>query len=409
MRRSPKFITQPASADAISGTPEAVHVVQEPPVELEAELLAAVAEQRDEHDQRAAEVADDDPERALLVDDDEDHRERDGDADVQERRDREGDRPLLGAEEVRHLGVVDVHPEQDGGGDDEARAAALESRAGAVVHAEQLRDLRGEDDAEGQRERRVPHLRPEDGADEPSAVLGLLVEEVPADEAEVGAAADQDHRHGHHGHEELDPAVVPDRDVARVERQHQDREEARDQAADAVDRRVPAELEEPRAEGPRPSAGLRLRFLCHGPRWYVEWWPCRAPFRFLSGTSGVPAGCSTCWELRAVRLGDDVPYRPEAWEAVERGELPDGDDLAAGLLPPRAGRGARERRSTGTDASSPPPRVSIRSTRRSSGCAGSSGPSRRATAERGSPSRSRTTSTSPGAGRGSACAARPRG
>jgi peptidoglycan/xylan/chitin deacetylase (PgdA/CDA1 family) len=33
-----------------------------------------------------------------------------------------------------------------------------------------------------------------------------------------------------------------------------------------------------------------------------------------------------------VRLGDDVPYRPEAWEAVERGELPDGDDLAAGFF-----------------------------------------------------------------------------
>jgi peptidoglycan/xylan/chitin deacetylase (PgdA/CDA1 family) len=33
-----------------------------------------------------------------------------------------------------------------------------------------------------------------------------------------------------------------------------------------------------------------------------------------------------------VRLGDDLPYRPEAWEAVERGELPDGDDLAAGFF-----------------------------------------------------------------------------
>jgi peptidoglycan/xylan/chitin deacetylase (PgdA/CDA1 family) len=33
-----------------------------------------------------------------------------------------------------------------------------------------------------------------------------------------------------------------------------------------------------------------------------------------------------------VRLGDDLPYRPEAWEAVERGELPEGDDLAAGFF-----------------------------------------------------------------------------
>ncbi|MGN6545723.1 MAG: hypothetical protein ACTHK7_11785, partial [Aureliella sp.] len=33
-----------------------------------------------------------------------------------------------------------------------------------------------------------------------------------------------------------------------------------------------------------------------------------------------------------LRLGDDVPYRPEAWEAVERGELPKGDALAAGFF-----------------------------------------------------------------------------
>ena len=35
---------------------------------------------------------------------------------------------------------------------------------------------------------------------------------------------------------------------------------------------------------------------------------------------------------QGLRLGEDVPYRPEAWEAVERGELPDGDDLAAGFF-----------------------------------------------------------------------------
>ena len=37
-----------------------------------------------------------------------------------------------------------------------------------------------------------------------------------------------------------------------------------------------------------------------------------------------------------LRLGDDVPYRPEAWEAVDRGELPQGsdigDELAAGFF-----------------------------------------------------------------------------
>jgi len=37
-----------------------------------------------------------------------------------------------------------------------------------------------------------------------------------------------------------------------------------------------------------------------------------------------------------LRLGEDVPYRPEAWEAVERGQLPQasdlGDELAAGFF-----------------------------------------------------------------------------
>jgi hypothetical protein len=33
-----------------------------------------------------------------------------------------------------------------------------------------------------------------------------------------------------------------------------------------------------------------------------------------------------------LRLGEDLPYRADAWEAVERGELPHGDDLAAGFF-----------------------------------------------------------------------------
>jgi peptidoglycan/xylan/chitin deacetylase (PgdA/CDA1 family) len=33
-----------------------------------------------------------------------------------------------------------------------------------------------------------------------------------------------------------------------------------------------------------------------------------------------------------VRLGEDVPYRPEAWEAVDRGELPEADPLAEGFF-----------------------------------------------------------------------------
>jgi peptidoglycan/xylan/chitin deacetylase (PgdA/CDA1 family) len=33
-----------------------------------------------------------------------------------------------------------------------------------------------------------------------------------------------------------------------------------------------------------------------------------------------------------VRFGEDVPFRPKAWGAVELGELPDGDELAAGFF-----------------------------------------------------------------------------
>ena len=35
---------------------------------------------------------------------------------------------------------------------------------------------------------------------------------------------------------------------------------------------------------------------------------------------------------RDLRLGEDVPYRPEAWEQVDRGELPEGDDVAAAFF-----------------------------------------------------------------------------
>jgi peptidoglycan/xylan/chitin deacetylase (PgdA/CDA1 family) len=35
---------------------------------------------------------------------------------------------------------------------------------------------------------------------------------------------------------------------------------------------------------------------------------------------------------RDLRLGEDVPHRPEAWEQADRGELPEGDELAAAFF-----------------------------------------------------------------------------
>ena len=36
--------------------------------------------------------------------------------------------------------------------------------------------------------------------------------------------------------------------------------------------------------------------------------------------------------VNGVRLGEEIPYRPEAWQQVERGELPQGDELAAAFF-----------------------------------------------------------------------------
>ena len=102
-------------------------------------------------------------------------------------------------------------------------------------HAEPAGDLVCEDDADDEPEGRIRHLGPEDGTDKPAPILGVLLQVVEADEAVVGAAPKQRDRHGHRGHEDLDPAVVARRDVARVEREQDHREEARDEAADAVD------------------------------------------------------------------------------------------------------------------------------------------------------------------------------
>ena len=58
-------------------------------------------------------------------------------------------------------------------------------------------------------------------------------------------------------------------------------------------------------------------------------------------TAGVSiperVGRQARWVLDALgagglRLGEDVPYRPEAWEQVHRGELPQGDELAAAFF-----------------------------------------------------------------------------
>lgn len=59
----------------------------------------------------------------------------------------------------------------------------------------------------------------------------------------------------------------------------------------------------------------------------------------VSGAASIPERVErrARWVLEMLggsgaRLGEDVPYRPEAWEAAERGELPAGDPLAEGFF-----------------------------------------------------------------------------
>ena len=118
-----KLIAQSASADGTSGSPNLFICAQQPAVELEAELVAAVGEQDDVDVERAEEVADHGADRALVRADDERDRRADRDQDVRDARDRELHGPLLDPEERRHLRVVHLRPEPDEAGADEPRVA----------------------------------------------------------------------------------------------------------------------------------------------------------------------------------------------------------------------------------------------------------------------------------------------
>ena len=96
---------------------------------------------------------------------------------------------------------------------------------------------------------------------------------------------------------------------------------------------------EPRTAGGR----LLLRLVGHEPRWYVEWRRCRAPFRFLSGTKARSLGARDGGRVGpAARRGRAVSAGcvggSGAWRAAGWGRA------RGGLLPSRAGRGARSRR-----------------------------------------------------------------
>ena len=84
--RSEKFVTQQEEGARDQREPELVHPAQQIPVELEAELLAAVQHEHGIHGERPREVPDDHADRALVERDDQDQRRSDRDENVRDAR-----------------------------------------------------------------------------------------------------------------------------------------------------------------------------------------------------------------------------------------------------------------------------------------------------------------------------------
>ncbi len=184
-------------------------------------------------------------------DDDEEQRRADREQDVREAGRDERDRALLDAEERRQLLVVHPRPEADERGHDELRVVG-----GAE---EEVRDRAREREPGEEARRRRPHREPERRAQDAPPVLGLGRVEVEAEERGVDAHPQHDPDDRRERDERLDLAVVGRREVARVEREEEDGEDARDEPAEAVDRRVLAEPAELRAERHQGSSTGRAR------------------------------------------------------------------------------------------------------------------------------------------------------
>ena len=209
---------------------EALHLAEERPVELEPELEAPVREQREVDGERAGEVADDHADRALVQDGDELDRCTDRDDDVHERGGHVGDRPLLDPEERGQLLVVHLRPDEHEGRADEVRLRRSRE--------EPVGDLRGEQRAEHQRERRHAHREPERGAHDPDATGIVLRVEVEAEERHRDAHAEDDHEHDRERDQRVHAPELRAREVASDDRQQEEPDQPRDDRTQPVDGRV---------------------------------------------------------------------------------------------------------------------------------------------------------------------------
>ena len=154
--------------------------------------------------------------------------------DVRDARDRERDGALLDAEERRQLLVVRLRPEPDGAGDDEVR--------GVVPSPSTVRDRRRRRSTpSSEPERRRSHREPERRADDGQLLRLVLRVEVEAEERARDAELEHDREHRRRRGDDLDLAVRARREVVRVQRQQEHREDARHHPAEPVDGGVAAE------------------------------------------------------------------------------------------------------------------------------------------------------------------------
>jgi hypothetical protein len=110
-----------------------------------------------------------------------------------------------------------------------------------VAERQRARNRLGEDEAGDEAGSRGRHREPEGRAQDEQATGLLLRVEVEAEEGARDAAAKDRHEDGRERHEHADGAEVRRLKVGRIERQQHDRDHARDDPAEAVNRRVARE------------------------------------------------------------------------------------------------------------------------------------------------------------------------
>ena len=225
---------QSASRDGHERQPEAQHRAEHGAIEVAPQHLAPVDDDHEQGDRGARVAAGDEPERLVGELHDEHGGEDDRHRDVDDRDRQVARRALLDAVEADRRLVHEADPEP--------RAREQPERLLAGPEQVRRRDRGGERRDRGHHEAR-DRRRGERGADDRRARLALTLEreaEEGVDQAELGDRhPDRDERR-----QRLDPAVVAGLQVVRVQRQQEQRREARDHRPEPVHERLPAEAEQ---------------------------------------------------------------------------------------------------------------------------------------------------------------------